>query len=143
MAKATAAILSDVAYVRDGLVYILAGGINRLYATDAPAKGNFVLTVMVELESSELEVAHEMSISVVQVETTAVVATAVAAFQAPERRVGLQSGEPVLLPLTAPMHEVVLPDFGPYDVRINLDDEPQQYLTLWCVQLDAPDVTQS
>ena len=49
MPKVQAAVLSDVAYVRDGLVYLLAGGINRV-TTGLPGTLNVSLTIMVELE---------------------------------------------------------------------------------------------
>lgn len=134
MARTQAAILSDVAHVRDGLVYILAGGINRIAAPEPPIGTSLVLTVMVELESDELDAAHEMAVTVANADSATVVWSAVGAFQA-----GLHDhllpGEPQLLPLTVSLAGLALPEFGTYDVRITLDGTPQQHLTFRCVPL--------
>ena len=131
MPKVQAAILSDISYVRDGLVYVLAGGINRV-AADLPGTLNVALTVMVELESTEFGIVHAMQVKIVHPETASRVGEATGQFQSGDTS-RLQPGEPMLLPLVVPLRNITLPHHGPYDIHVSVNGEPQQLLTFRCM----------
>jgi hypothetical protein len=129
--KVQAAVLSDVAYVRDGLVYLLAGGINRVI-TDLPGTLNVSLTVMAELEATEFTDNHQIAVKIVHAETAKRVGQAMGNFQAGDTS-KLGPGEPMLLPLVVPLRNISLPYHGLYDLHVSVNGEPQQYLTFRCL----------
>lgn len=131
MPKVQAAILSDVAYVRDGLVYLLAGGINRVI-TAVPGTLNVSLTVMVELEATEFAENHHVAVKVAHAESAQPIGQAVGNFHAGDTS-KLSPGEPMLLPLVVPLRNISLPHYGAYDIHVSVNGEPQQLLTFRCV----------
>lgn len=129
--KVQAAILSDVAYIRDGLVYLLAGGINRV-TTELPGSLNVALTVMVELEATEFSQNHAINVKIVHADSTTRVGEAVGQFHSGDTS-KLGPGEPMLLPLVVPLKGISLPMHGPYDLHVSINGEPQQLLTFRCL----------
>ncbi|CAB4707603.1 MAG: hypothetical protein F2934_00980 [Actinobacteria bacterium] len=127
MAKVQAAILSDVAYIRDGLVYLLAGGINRV-TTELPGTLNVALTVMVELEAIEFGQTHQITVKIVHADSATRVGEASGQFHSGDTS-KLGPGEPMLLPLVVPLKGINLPMYGPYDIHVSVNGEPQQLLT--------------
>jgi hypothetical protein len=134
--KVQAAILSDVAYVRDGLLYVLAGGINRV-TTALPGTLNVSLTVMVELEAIEFDTNHQVTVKIVHAPSASKVGEAVGNFKAGNTR-NLGPGEPMLLPLVLPLRNITLPAHGSYDIHVSVDGELQQLLTFRCVPSRQP-----
>lgn len=131
MPKVQAAVLSDVAYLRDGLVYLLAGGINRV-TTELPGTLNVALTVMVELEATEFDQPHQLNVKIVHAESASRVGEASGQFHSGETS-KLGPGEPMLLPLVVPLKGIALPFYGPYDIHLSVNGEPQQLLTFRCI----------
>jgi hypothetical protein len=131
--KVQAAILSDVAYLRDGLVYLLAGGINRV-AANLPGTLNVSLTVMVELEAVEFDVPHQITVKIVHADTATRIGDASGQFQSGDTS-RLGPGEPMLLPIVVPLRNIRLPHHGAYDIHVSVDGELQQMLTFRCVPL--------
>ena len=131
MPKVQAAVLSDVAYIRDGLVYLLAGGINRV-TTELPGTLNVALTVMVELEATEFGQPHQIAVKIVHAESATRVGEAAGQFHSGDTT-KLGPGEPMLLPLVVPLKGISLPLFGPYDIHVSVNGEPQQLLTFRCI----------
>lgn len=127
MAKVQAAILSDVAYIRDGMVYLLAGGINRV-TTELPGTLNVALTVMVELEAIEFGQTHQITVKIVHADSATRVGEASGQFHSGDTS-KLGPGEPMLLPLVVPLKGINLPMYGPYDIHVSVNGEPQQLLT--------------
>jgi hypothetical protein len=127
VAKVQAAILSDVAYIRDGLVYLLAGGINRV-TTELPGTLNVALTVMVELEAIEFGQTHQITVKIVHADSATRVGEASGQFHSGDTS-KLGPGEPMLLPLVVPLKGINLPMYGPYDIHVSVNGEPQQLLT--------------
>lgn len=127
MAKVQAASLSDVAYIRDGLVYLLAGGINRV-TTELPGTLNVALTVMVELEAIEFGQTHQITVKIVHADSATRVGEASGQFHSGDTS-KLGPGEPMLLPLVVPLKGINLPMYGPYDIHVSVNGEPQQLLT--------------
>ena len=127
MAKVQAAILSDVAYIRDGLVYLLAGGINRV-TTELPGTLNVALTVMVELEAIEFGQTHQITVKIVHADSATRVGEASGQFHSGDTT-KLGPGEPMVLPLVVPLKGINLPMYGPYDIHVSVNGEPQQLLT--------------
>jgi hypothetical protein len=129
--KVQAAILSDVAYIREGLVYLLAGGINRV-TTELPGTLNVALTVMVELEAIEFGVSHQITVKIVHADSASRVGEASGQFHSGDTS-KLGPGEPMLLPLVVPLKGIALPLYGPYDIHVSVNGEPQQLLTFRCL----------
>lgn len=131
MPKVQAAVLSDVAYIRDGLVYLLAGGINRV-TTELPGTLNVALTVMVELEAIEFDQGHQINVKIVHADSATRVGEASGQFRSGDTS-KLGPGEPMLLPLVVPLKGISLPLYGPYDIHVSVNGEPQQLLTFRCL----------
>ena len=55
-----AAILCDSATVREGLLHVLGGGINRLYRSELPAPLGVALALLVAFEPEEVDQLHEV-----------------------------------------------------------------------------------
>src|SRR5207302_2267086 len=58
------ALLCDYASVREGLLNILGGGVNRLWRAELPAPLNLSLALMVDLHPQEVGAPHELGITV-------------------------------------------------------------------------------
>jgi hypothetical protein len=129
--KVQAAILSDVSYIREGLVYLLAGGINRV-TTELPGTLNVALTVMVELEAIEFGQNHQIVVKIVHAQSATRVGEATGQFHSGDTS-KLGPGEPMLLPLVVPLKGISLPEHGPYDIHVTVNGEPQQLLTFRCL----------
>ena len=131
MPKVQAAVLSDVAYVRDGLLYLLAGGINRVI-TALPGSLNVSLTIMVELEASEFSETHQVTVKIVHAESAQNIGQTLGNFHAGDTS-KLGPGEPMLLPLVVQLRSISLPQYGAYDLHVSVNGQPQQLLTFRCV----------
>jgi len=131
MPKVQAAVLSDVAYVRDGLLYLLAGGINRVITT-LPGTLNVSLTIMVELEASEFHDTHQVAVKIAHAESAQPIGQTVGSFHAGDTS-KLGPGEPMLLPLVVQLRNIALPHYGAYDLHVSVNGEPQQLLTFRCI----------
>ena len=113
-----AAILCDSATVREGLLHVLGGGINRLYRSELPAPLGVALALLVSFEPEEVDQLHEVHMIVRSPNQR--LAEAMGALQAklPSK---MEPGENVVLPLVMPLHNVGTTEFGRHVVQLSID----------------------
>ena len=122
MAKVTANIICNYAEVRGGLLYVMSGGLTRMIRPEVPAPLGAMLAVMVEIPYDETYLVHELSITVRQVETAAVVGRVSMGFQL--EPVDLNPGESVYYPVAVHLEDLSLPALGQYDLTAAVDGTP-------------------
>jgi Family of unknown function (DUF6941) len=128
--RLTTALLCDFAQVREGLLFVSSGGINRLWRPKAPARMGVMLALVVQLEGmDELASSHRVEGSVLDAATDERVGGFQAGMRAREELVERNLlGEPVLLPVPVDLRGVSLPRFGSYRLSITIDGEPHTEL---------------
>src|SRR5437867_3739998 len=119
MARLTTAILCDFAQVREGLLFVSSGGITRLHRPSVPypmALG-VQLALVIEIPPDEMELAHEIKVTVKDPETVDTVGEVTVGLQLrPDQFADIQPGESVQFPYVVPFQNMGLPAFGAYDV---------------------------
>ncbi len=128
-----AAILCDHAQVREGLLFVSAGGISRLYRPpDQPAGPlGLVLAVILEIDSDQVETVHEVRVTITR-EGGEEIGTLPAALQGPPgAAANLNPGEPAVVPIVLPISGMIIPAFGMYDVRVSADGGVPEILTVY------------
>lgn len=123
--KVVSALLCDAASVRQGLLFVLGGGITRLWRTEYPAELGASLAMMLEMHQMELSRPHEIDV-LVQGEDGAELARAKGGFQLDGG--DFEVGEPALVPFVLDLHRVGLPSLGTYTVEIAVDGQHQHSL---------------
>ena len=122
----TTAILSDFSQVRDGLLFVVAGGIRRVRRPSYPAPLGASLALVVELDQVEMERGHQLEVRVVGPDGEEVAKMGVS-FQ-------VSANTPLLsaqgVPLVINLHRVMVPAPGAYDVRMYIDGHHQRTLRL-------------
>ena len=114
----TTAILCDVAHIRDGLIYILGGGVTRVVSPHYPGTLNIALALVIDLESSELGRPHAIEIFLVcadqgTVHNVTMTLNTMVMDQAAD--------ETSTCPAVVPFYGVQIPQAGSYDVQIEID----------------------
>jgi hypothetical protein len=125
----TTALLCDHVQVREGLLFIVAGGITRLRRPSYPASLGAGLAVVIEFEQLEAEQPHQFALLIIG-EDGEEVARVEAEIQVGDRE-GAYAGENVQVPLGIDMGGASLPKPGAYELRIYVDGEPQRTVQFW------------
>lgn len=128
------ALLCDFATVREGLLHLLGGGLTRLWRPELPAPLNVTLSLLVELEQDELDVAHELVIDVRGPDDDPV-AEARAEFHAPSTD-RLEDGEKLTSPVVVPLHAVTTSRFGPHTIKVSIDGVLANVVDFWVLHVD-------
>jgi hypothetical protein len=123
------ALLCDFASVREGLLHILGGGITRMWRPSVPTQLGIMAALVLDLEPEVAAQPHQVRIAI-DSSTGQTVAEIVVALQL-DQNPRLEAGEHALAPLAVQLQPVVVPDFGRYDMQMQLDDEPVETLTFW------------
>jgi hypothetical protein len=125
----TTALLCDHAQVREGLLFVLSGGITRLRRPAYPAQLGVGLALVLEFDRIEDEHSHEFAVVVVG-EDGEEVGRVAADIQVGEPE-GSYVGENVQVPLAIDMHGALLPKPGPYQLHVYLDGAHRRTLQFW------------
>lgn len=139
------ALLCDAANVREGLLNILSGGINRVYRPSLPSSIAVTLALLVELDPDGIDLPHEVTVQVNDPDGK-VLGRIVAAFQrdpasAPPR---LERGESAMLPVAVPLQLVMTDKYGRHAVRVRVDESDPVIRPLWVQhpdELKLPSIT--
>lgn len=115
--QVASALLCDAASVREGLLFVMGGGITRLWRENFPAPMAVELAVVLELRQSELSRPHEIEV-IVQGEDGGRVAHVKGGVQAAG---DLEFGETLLVPIILSLRDAGLPREGRYDIEIAVD----------------------
>lgn len=128
-ARLDALILCDFAQIRDGLLFVQSGGLTRLVANSLPAAFGCHVAAMVHMPPHEAVEAHHMVMKVKSADTATLVATIQVALHEVPRPAGLLPGEGRQVPVVVPLHKVIFPQAGRYDLQVDIDDEIAADLT--------------
>jgi hypothetical protein len=132
LAKITSAILCDFAQVRQSLLFVMSGGITRRIALSVPTNFNVMLAAIVEVSAIERHQAHEIVVTVRNVNTAAELGRFVVGAQV--KSASVFPGESFYLPLVVNLHQLKAPEYGAYDVAISSDGEPGLLLTFYVIE---------
>ena len=115
------AILCDSAEVREGLLFVLSGGVNRVFRQTLPAPLSCCLAVLVEVDAAQLAVPHELRADLLgpQGQNLAQVR---GGFQVGPSPI-TDPGEGMLVPVALDLRNVGIQDFGWHRFVLSLDDE--------------------
>ena len=119
--------------MRDGLLFVLSGGISRVLRESYPAALGTCLALVLEFERIEAERAHELLVLAVGED-----GEEIARVQAEVRVENAQRakpGENVHLPIAVDLRGVVLEKVGAYELRVYVDGEHRRALQLWAEPL--------
>ena len=122
--KVGTALLCDFASVRDGLLFVVAGGVTRLWRDEYPAPMNVSLALMFEVHQMEVPHPHEIDVRVVG-EDGQEIARAQGGFQAalpPD----IHMTEKLLVPVVLDVRQAGLPGPGAYSIEISVDGTHHQ-----------------
>lgn len=123
------AMLCDFATVREGLLHVLGGGINRLWREKFPAQMGVTLALVLEIHPTEANRQHTMNI-VLQDEDGARLAEVNADFQVGRRTETGRRGENIVMPLAISLQQMSIPKEGAYSVEILLDNQHKRTLSV-------------
>jgi predicted RNA-binding protein with TRAM domain len=113
-----AALLCDFAQVRDRVLFVVAGGVTRLWRQDLPAPMGVFLALVVEQDPLEIGEVHQLRVVVLDQDGEQL-AEVVGGFQVEVADV--EPGDTVAVPAAVDLRAVSLPAHGPYDVRVFVD----------------------
>lgn len=133
--EVTTAVLCDSAQIREGLLFVLAGGITRIRRTSYPANLGAAVAVVLELDSIEAERTHEFELIVVG-EDGQELARVAAQIQVGDAQVHF--GENIQVPLAVDLHGGVLPIAGAYELRLYVDGNHRRTLQFWAEETIDP-----
>ena len=136
--EVTTALLCDSAQIREGLLFVMAGGITRIRRTSYPANFAAAVAVVLELDSIEAQRSHEFELVVVG-EDGEELARVAAQIQLGEAQVHF--GENIQVPLAVDLHGAVLPSAGAYELRLYIDGNHRRTLQFWAEETIDPDFT--
>ena len=115
------AMLCDYATVREGLLHVLGGGINRLWREEYPAPLGVTLALLFEVHPTEMNSDHTLGVIMIDEDGQEIgnVTADFAIASGPDKG---RPGENLILPLVVPLQQVVLCQYGAYSVEILMAD---------------------
>jgi hypothetical protein len=123
------AILCDYASVREGLLNVLGGGVNRLWRAELPAPLNLSLALMVDLHPQEVGPPHELAITV-QDDDGGRILELQGNFQAGQNP-DAAIGEHALVPFGIDLRPAAAEGYGAFSVEIVIDGEHRHSIQFW------------
>ena len=121
------AMLCDFATVREGLLHILGGGINRLWREEYPAPLGVTLGLLFEVHPTEMDSEHTLEVVMIDADGKEIGNVSADFAIAPDPEQG-RPGETLILPLVVPLQQVVLPGAGAYSVEVLIDGQHKRSL---------------
>jgi uncharacterized protein DUF6941 len=123
------ALLCDFAAVRDSLLFVVGGGVNRLYRDEYPAPMGVSLALVFEVHQMEAAHPHEIDVRVVG-EDGAELARMQGGFQT-NLPPGVHVGEEILVPVGLDLRDVGLQTAGAYSIEISVDGTHHRTVQFW------------
>jgi hypothetical protein len=125
--KITTGLLCDFASVREGLLFVVGGGITRVRRTQYPAGLDCTVALLVELHQMELTRPHELELRVLGPDGEDV-ANLKAGFQT-ARPSDLDIGENLSIPVVVDLRGAALSKPGRYNIEASIDGSHQLTLS--------------
>jgi hypothetical protein len=123
------AMLCDFATVREGLLHVLGGGINRLWRDRFPAAMGVSLAMVLEVHPIEASRHHRMTI-VLQDQDGKRLAEMDADFQLNRIPDHAKPGERIIMPMSISLQSMSIPVAGTYSVEILVDGQHKRSLAV-------------
>lgn len=121
--EVAAALLCDFAQVRDRVLFVVAGGVTRLWRQELPAPMAVFLALVIEQDPLEIGEVHELRVVVLDQDGEQL-AEVVGGFQV--EAADVEPGDTVAVPAAVDLRAVSLPAHGPHDVRVFVDGHHQR-----------------
>ena len=121
------AMLCDYATVREGILHILGGGINRLWREEYPAPLGVTLGLLFEVHPTEMDSEHTLEVVMIDADGKEIGNVSADFAIAPDPD-SSRPGETLILPLVVPLQQVVLPAPGAYSVEVLIDGQHKRSL---------------
>ena len=130
-----ACILCEAVSVREGLLFLLAGGVQRLYAETFPAAIPLCVGGLIEYGAVDELLPHEFTLQIVDADSEELgrIVTEVPAGG------NLEPDQVSLLPFGVHLHGIAVPSAGDYEIRLLVDGERDVAMALEVLQ--APSLT--
>lgn len=116
--KVTTGLLCDFAQARDGLLYVMSGGITRLWRPSVPAPLGIFYAIVLELDQVEMERPHEFLVIVMNEDGDRVVEVG-GGFQV--NAADLHVGERQQVPLAIDFRQGEITTWGAHSVSFYVD----------------------
>jgi hypothetical protein len=114
-----AALLCEAASTRDGLLFVLGGGIDHWAPPAYPAGLGLTLGVVIEADDRDQGSEHVLAVDILDQDGERIGGiTAGFGFEGP-----LGPGETTKLAFAVPLQGVVIPEYGDYEVRLVIDGD--------------------
>jgi hypothetical protein len=122
VADVNAALLCDFAQVRDGLLFVASGGIDRLYRPELPASMGVYLALVLGLGPDEIgDRVHEVRATIQHVSTGQIVAEADGGIEVGKQGAVVDETSPVNAPLVIPLLAVAVSLAGRHEISVSVD----------------------
>ncbi|MDA8267940.1 MAG: hypothetical protein M0013_06145 [Actinomycetota bacterium] len=128
----TAAILCDFAEIREGLLFVMAGGVMRVVRPNLPGPLGLMVAGTAEIRPDQFDQIHSVTVIMKDPDAATDLARVTTALQ-PHRPPGLKEGEPLVVPFVVRIGAVMLHHHGAYDVHVGSDDEKPRVLSCYVV----------
>ena len=117
--KLSTFLCAEYASVRDGVLFVIAGGVNEFAAESYPTEVPFFLGIIVELAPSEANAEHELAIDLQRVRGPHIAAMSLLFESVP--REDTDPGEPTRAVFALQLSHLILPDPGDYEFAATID----------------------
>jgi hypothetical protein len=132
--KITTGLLCDYASIREGLLFVVGGGVTRIRRTEYPAPFGCSVALLVELHQMELARPHELELRVLGPDGENI-ASLKGGFQAMGE--DLDVGENLPIPVALDLRNAALPKPGRYNIEASVDGSHQLTLSFSATQITA------
>jgi hypothetical protein len=132
------AMLCDSATVREGLLHVLGGGINRLWREEFPSQMAATLAMVLDIHPSETELPHSLMVSL-RDEDGMRLGEVGTDFNLGRNLGASRPGENIVLPLVISLQTMEIPRPGAYSVDIVVDNQHRRSLTVYACSQAADD----
>lgn len=123
--EVTTALLCDFAQVRDNVLFVVAGGVTRMWRQQLPAPMAVCLALVIEQDQFEMRRQHELQVIVVDQDGDQL-ADVTGGFQVGGGE--LEAGDNVSVPVALDLRSVGLRAYGPHEVRVYVDGQHRRTL---------------
>ena len=123
------ATLCDFASVRENLLHLIGGGINRLWRESFPASMDLHLALLFEVFPSELDSHHSIEVEVIDADGGSLQSIS-GNFEVQSRDGRPLEKKTIVVPVVIDLYEVELPRKGAYSVELTVDNIHRRSLSV-------------
>jgi len=125
-------MLCDAAEIRENLLFVLGGGVQRFSARAFPAPVPMQLAGLLELDALDTFAAHELLVTVVDS-----AGEPIGHVQAQLQCASLDVDQDASVPCVLPLGGISVPEPGDYEVRVVVDGQDRTRCALQATEVNA------